>query len=53
MRPFAAPLVVLAIGLAITLGVYCWTDDNCRARGGHTEIVWGGRGGWVCEGARR
>lgn len=53
MSRIAAPLAVLLIGLAITCGLWVWTDDNCQKRGGHTELVWGGRGGWVCEGAER
>jgi hypothetical protein len=33
--------------------IYHWSDDMCRERGGHTEWIYGGRGGWTCDGANR
>lgn len=45
----AVVMVLLACFFAL---VYYVTDADCRARGGHTEIVYGGRGGWTCSGAR-
>lgn len=51
-RAVAFYVALLAIGCGIFQVVYRWTDAQCRARGGHTEIVYGGRTGWTCDGAR-
>jgi hypothetical protein len=48
--PIAA---VLVVAIALQQVVYRVTDADCRERGGHTEIVYGGRGGWTCAGADR
>lgn len=45
--------IVLALLLGGTFLIYRVTDASCRSRGGHTEVIWGGRGGWVCVGASR
>lgn len=51
---FPWPLLIVAIiAILISLGCYACTTSDCESRGGHTEIVYGGRGGWVYEGADR
>lgn len=45
-------VVLVLIGCVLMLAYYV-TDADCRNRGGHTEIVYGGRGGWTCSGAQR
>lgn len=46
-------LISLLILLAMMLAYYV-TDAECHARGGHTEVIYGGRGGgWTCSGATR
>jgi hypothetical protein len=51
-RQVAFLVAVLAVGCLISALVYRWTDSQCRARGGHTEVVYGGRPGWTCSGAQ-
>lgn len=52
-RDGAVAAIFILIALLCWGGVYLITDASCRDRGGHTEIVWGGRGGWTCDGANR
>lgn len=51
-RRFWIYLGTIILIVVINLSLYSCTNSNCVARGGHTEIIWGGRAGWVCEGAR-
>lgn len=58
--PDSSPAITVAVAvLLIILICTCWagffavTDHDCRERGGHTEWVWGGKGGWTCDGADR
>lgn len=47
-------LVVCTLAGAAMMLVYYVTDAECHARGGHTEVIYGGRGGgWTCSGATR
>lgn len=50
---FIFALVVIVVMGACLCGIYQWTDSDCKDRGGHTEFVYGGRGGWFCEGSDR
>lgn len=45
-------VVVLVIVLAINCALYSCTNASCKRSGGHTVIVWGGRGGWFCDGGK-
>lgn len=46
--------VLLLVLACVCLGlVYAWSDSMCRERGGHTEWIYGGKGGWTCDGADR
>lgn len=51
--PMSFFIIVIVLILACNFGLYSCTNSNCISRGGHTEIVWGGHGGWTCEGAQR
>ena len=46
-------VAVLALACLISSVVYRWTDADCRARGGPTEMVYSRTIGWTCSGARR
>lgn len=46
-------VTVLVLIVCVLMFVYYVTDADCRARGGRTEIIYGGRGGgWTCSGGR-
>lgn len=45
-------LALLVICGMFMTALYAVTDDDCKRRGGHTEVVWGRGGGWTCSGAR-
>lgn len=50
LATLAVLMVLAACAVAITFYI---SDADCHARGGHTEVVYGGRGaGWTCSGAR-
>lgn len=50
----AAAISVLALLACVLAMIYYISDADCRGRGGHTEAVYGGRGGgWTCTGASR
>ncbi len=55
-RPRRLPVAILAGVLVLcvlcNVGFYRWAASDCAERGGHIEVVWGGKGGWVCDGAR-
>lgn len=50
-------IIVGAIVAVILLALCCvgnnYVTDNCKARGGHMEFIYGGKGGWICDGADR
>jgi hypothetical protein len=49
-------VAILALLLLAILGnwaLYSCTDDSCKARGGHTEVIYGRHTGWTCVGADR
>lgn len=49
---WAVIVATLVVVYGLNLLFYEWTDADCRARGGHTEMVWGGRlPAWTCSGA--
>lgn len=45
-------VTVMFLAACVMVLVYYVSDAECRSRGGHTEVVWGGRGGWTCDGGR-
>lgn len=51
--PWWVYVIVLVVACSCFGVAYRWSNSNCEERGGHTEIVYGGRGGWVCDGADR
>lgn len=57
MSPNVRYLVILATAIILGCGAlqlaYHLTDTDCQSRGGHTEWIYGGRGGWTCAGATR
>lgn len=47
--PWWFALLVLALLLLVLCGIHACTQQQCEQRGGHVEIVWGGKGGWTCD----
>jgi hypothetical protein len=51
--PWWVIVVAIVVAIVCSCGISKWVESNCNDRGGHVEYIYGGRGGYTCDGTDR